>query len=139
MASYIVDNFYVVRRHNYNIVNWSMPTPATGAAAFNIVSYNVYRTTKTNGYDYEQIAVITSLDANNQIDTVFVDIGVEDSTVYFYKINIVDGGPNYDNTDVYSSEETGIYFADIQDNNPESVETAAARWDVNDWDSSYWG
>ena len=133
MASYTVNNLFVISRKNYNIVKWSKPALISTQPSANTLSYTVFRTANTNGYDYVQVASITSLDSAGALDTIYVDLDINPGEIYFYKINAVDAGPDYDNTGVYSTEATGIYFADIQDQRPEKAETIAARWYVSVW------
>ena len=138
MKPKVPEKFYVVKRKNHAIVKWDKVTEDIEGNPLTIDHYHVYRTSKTNSKEFVLVATVNTTDILGAVDTIYIDIDIEDNEIYFYKIVAVNVA--LEESD-FTQEESGIYFGDIQDNRPEEAETIAARWDISLWDSvtDLWG
>jgi len=125
------ENFYVIKRNNYAILKWDRVTKDINDEDVTVKKYIVYRTQKTNSNDFIVLGEVTTTDFENKVDTIFIDIDIEENEIYFYKVSCVN---IFDEESEATQEEAGIYFGDLQDNKPEKAETIAGRWDISVWD-----
>ena len=126
------ESFFVIKRNNHAIVKWDKVVEDVDDNPITVKKYNVYRTRKTNSKEYVLFKEVNTTDFNSDIDTCFVDIDIEVNEVYFYKISCIDIS---DIEGEATSEKSGIYFGDLQDNKPEKAELIAGRWDVSTWNT----
>ena len=130
------DNLFVTKRNLYAVVQWDKVTEDVDGNPVVVKQYNVYRTQKTNSKEFVLVREVDTTDYNGDIDTIYVDIDIDNNEIYFYKVTCIN---TIDEESDTTQEETGWYFGDIADNNPEPVEELAARWDISLWDVGIWG
>ena len=84
----------------FAVVKWDQVTEDTDDTATTVLSYKVYRATKSNLNDMQLVASVTTLDINSKIDTIYVDKDVDLIFNNYYKVTATNADGESDASDI---------------------------------------
>jgi len=136
MKPKVPEKFFVIERKHHSILKWDKVTQDINGNPVTIQKYEIYRTSKTNGYGYDLLFEVLTTDSSGDVDTCFVDVEIDDGIVYFYKISVVN---TLSEESDLTPEKTDYYFGDIQDKKVEVADEIVGRYDVSLFDTVIYG
>jgi len=121
-------NVFCIRRENYAIVSWDMVDQDELGASIIVDAYYIYKSTTINESDMTLKKIVSTTDVVGNVDTIFLDTDVNDSSVY--RISAVVGTPPSVVESQLSNKTVAIKDASLIDGKEELIDRKIGRFGV---------
>jgi hypothetical protein len=125
-------NILAIRRTNYVVVRWSPLTQDWTGKPAAATAYIVQRASFVDESDLADLATITTVDAQGQVDTAFVDTSPPPAAVY--RVISIMGSTQSDP----SGRAVAIESPSTIDEKTELLDEKLLFWDDGNWDEKQW-
>ena len=124
-------------RAKYTVLSWQRVTKKVdGVPIQNVLRYQVYRSKLLNESDRELIKIITTTDAADKIDTIFLDLSDSNTLVYRVTAVIIDGGEEQES--LFSDRSVAIRLPSQIDGKTELPDRKILVWNFGNWNQTLW-